>query len=53
MKDFIGTDAQLINALDHMATKRPITQTERAICAEAAARLRIATESSQVADGEG
>lgn len=36
---FYGTDEQLINALNHMADKRPITKQEKAICAEAARRI--------------
>jgi nitrate/nitrite-specific signal transduction histidine kinase len=52
MSDFIGTDEQLINALDHMTEMRKITQTERSICAEAAARLRIAAEGGQLAPKE-
>lgn len=47
MKTFIGTDQQLANALDSMADSRPITQAEKAICAEAAIRLRVAVESGQ------
>jgi hypothetical protein len=52
MSDFIGTDEQLINALDHMADMRKITQTERSICAEAAARLRVSDYIGRVAPKE-
>lgn len=38
---FIGTAEQLINALEHMAEKRPITKAEKEIVREAAFRLRI------------
>ena len=44
MKKFVGTDEQLINSLEHIAKMPSATQTEKAICAEAAARLRAAME---------
>jgi len=37
---YVGTTEQLINALNHMADKRPITVAEREIVREAADRLR-------------
>jgi hypothetical protein len=36
---FSGTNQQLINALNHMATERPITHAEKCIVAEAALRI--------------
>lgn len=36
---FSGTNAQLVNALNHMATERPLTLQERAIVAAAAKRI--------------
>lgn len=44
---FHGTDEQLINALRHMAHKRPITRAEKAIVSEAAFRLLAYTAAPQ------
>tara|TARA_R110000851_G_scaffold178010_10_gene324946 strand:- start:640 stop:804 length:165 start_codon:yes stop_codon:yes gene_type:complete len=49
MKYFSGTDEHLVNALDHMADNRPITQTEKSVCKEAANRLRVLLEADQAA----
>lgn len=41
---FQGTNEQLVNALHHMATKRPITLQEKGICLAAADFILIAKE---------
>ncbi len=37
---FTGTTQQLINALEHMGSKRPLSKAEKVIVKEAASRLR-------------